>query len=81
MRRLPALAVAAVLLAPVAAVADYYVYCNNNRIEVDSRGPEQMSVGRGTRLCQMGPSFVFLSDAQAYAERRFGGPGRACRCR
>lgn len=74
-----ALAVAA-LFAPAAALADYYVYCANNRIEVDSRNPDQMRSARGSGTCQMGPKFGFLSDAQSFAQRNFGGAGRACSC-
>lgn len=81
MRYLPALALAAAIMVPVAAFADYYVYCANNRIEVDSRNPEQMRSARGSGVCQMGPSFGFLSDAQNFAQRNFGGAGRACSCR
>jgi hypothetical protein len=81
MRHVLAVLAVVVVLAPVAALADYYVYCANNRIEVDSRNPEQMRNARGSGTCQMGPSFGFLSDAQNFAQRNFGGPGRACSCR
>ena len=81
MRRLPAILIAALLLAPATAFANYYVYCANNRIEVDGREPDQMRIARGSGVCQMGPRFGFLSDAQAFAQRNFGGPGRACSCR
>ena len=77
---LAAVAVAA-LLVPVAAHADYYVYCANNRIEVDGRSPEQMRIARGSGVCQMGPKFGFLSSAQDFARNNFGGPGRPCSCR
>ena len=77
---LKALAVA-VLFAPSVALADYYVYCANNRIEVDGRNPDQMRGARGSGVCQMGPKFGFLSDAQSFAQRNFGGAGRACSCR
>lgn len=75
-----ALAMAAVL-APAAAHANYYVYCANNRIEVDSRDPNQMRIARGSGVCQMGPGFGFLSSAQDFARNNFGGPGRPCSCR
>lgn len=75
-----ALAVAAVLV-PAAAHADYYVYCANSRIEVDSRDPNQMRIARGSGVCQMGPKFGFLSSAQDFARNNFGGPGRPCSCR
>lgn len=81
MRRLPALVLAAALLAPATALANYYVYCANGRIEVDGREPDQMRIARGSGVCQMGPRFGFLSDAQSFAQRNFGGPGRACSCR
>ena len=81
MRTLLAAAVAAVLLAPAAALADYYVYCANGRIEVDSRNPQQMRSARGSGTCQMGPKFNYLSDAQSFAQRNFGGAGRSCSCR
>lgn len=69
------------LLAPTAALANYYVYCANSRIEVDSRDPDQMRIARGSGVCQMGPTFGFLSDAQNFAQRNFGGAGRSCSCR
>ena len=69
------------MLTPVAALADYYVYCANGKIEVDSRNPEQMRIARGSGVCQMGPRFGFLSDAQSFAQRNFGGAGRTCSCR
>lgn len=81
MRRLLALSLMALLLAPLPAWADYYVYCANNRIEVDGRNPEQMRIARGSGVCQMGPRFGFLSDAQSFAQRNFGGAGRPCSCR
>jgi len=81
MRYIVAAVAMAALLAPAAALADYYVYCANNRIEVDSRNPEQMASARGSGTCQMGPKFGFLSDAQSFAQRNFGGAGRACSCR
>ncbi len=81
MRILIAATIAAVLLAPTAAFASYYVYCARDRIEVDSRDPNQMRSARGSGVCQMGPTFGFLSDAQNFAQRNFGGAGRACSCR
>lgn len=81
MRTLFAALAVAVVLAPAAALADYYVYCANNRIEVDGRNPEQMRIARGSGVCQMGPRFGFLSDAQTFAQRNFGGAGRTCSCR
>jgi hypothetical protein len=81
MRRLQLALIAAALLAPTAALADYWVYCANNKIEVDGRNPDQMRIARGSGVCQMGPKFGFLSDAQSFAQRNFGGAGRACSCR
>ena len=77
---LAAFAIAAALV-PAAAHADYYVYCANNRIEVDGRSPDQMRIARGSGVCQMGPKFGFLSSAQDFARNNFGGPGRPCSCR
>lgn len=81
MRRLPALAVAAALMVPAAALADYYVYCSHSRIEVDMRDPDQMRIARGTSFCQMGPGFSTRSDAENFARRNFGGAGASCSCR
>lgn len=81
MRKLLALGVLLAGLAPATAFASYYVYCANGRIEVDGRSPEQMRIARGSGVCQMGPAFGFLSDAQSFAQRNFGGAGRACSCR
>jgi hypothetical protein len=80
---MPRLLLAAALLAISAgpALADYYVYCANGRIEVDGRSPEQMRIARGSGVCQMGPRFGFRSDAMTFAQRNFGGEGRACSCR
>lgn len=71
----------AMLLAPLPAFANYYVYCANGRIEVDGREPGQMRIARGSGVCQMGPRFGFASDARSFADRNFGGPGRPCSCR
>ncbi|MES2710192.1 MAG: hypothetical protein V4653_01290 [Pseudomonadota bacterium] len=81
MRVLLAATLALGLLAPATAMASYYVYCARDRIEVDSRDPNQMRIARGSGVCQMGPTFGFLSDAQNFAQRNFGGAGRACSCR
>lgn len=80
MRRL-LLAAAMLALGAAPALADYYVYCANGRIEVDGRNPEQMRSARGSNLCQMGPRFGFRSDAMTFAQRNFGGEGRSCSCR
>ena len=81
MRFAAIIALGAALLAPGTAFADYYVYCANNRIEVDGRNPDQMRIARGSGVCQMGPRFGFRTDAQNFAQRNFGGAGRPCSCR
>jgi hypothetical protein len=77
-----AIAFAGLLLAQQAAAetSHYYVYCANGRIEVESRNPEQMRIARGSGVCMLG-QFNYLSDAQSFAQRNFGGPGRSCSCR
>ena len=81
MTRLAALAVVAVLLAPAAALANYWVYCDRGRISVDSRDLEQMRIARGSSFCPMGPQFGFRSDAENFARRNFGSIGASCSCR
>lgn len=82
MRNIVLGALAAVaMFAPVAAWANYWVYCDSGRIAVESRSPQQMEIARGSSACQIGPTFSFASDAQGWAERNFGGIGRACSCR
>lgn len=78
---LAAALVAVALALPTAALANYYVYCANGKIEVDGRDPDQMRSARGSGVCQMGPRFSYLSDAQEFARKNFGGAGRACSCR
>ncbi len=71
----------AVLISPLAH-ADRYtvsVYCANDKIEVDSRDLEQMRSARGSDVCQFG-QFNFLSSAEDFAEKNFGGKGKACTC-
>jgi hypothetical protein len=63
-----------------AQAASYFVYCANDKIEVDSRNFEQMKSARGSGICQLG-SFDYLSDAQSFAQKNFGGPGGKCSCR
>ena len=68
-------------LTPFAAHASgYYVYCANSKIEVDSRDFAQMKSARGSGICQLG-SFGYLSDAQSFAKKNFGGVGGKCSCR
>lgn len=78
-RRVAALAVAAALLAPAAALADYYVYCASGRIEIDQRDPPEMRSQRGA--CPMSQGFSTRSDAENFARRNFGGVGGSCSCR
>lgn len=58
----------------------YSVYCANEKIEVDSRTPQQMASARGSGTCRL-QSFNYLSDAQSFAQRNFGGVGARCSCR
>ena len=58
----------------------YSVYCANGKIEVDMRTPEQMKSARGSDVCQLG-EFNYLSDAQSFAKKNFGGVGAKCSCR
>lgn len=77
------LAFAALLLAALPAAAQqtrYSVYCANEKIEVDSRTPQQMASARGSGTCRL-QSFSYLSDAQNFAQRNFGGVGARCSCR
>ncbi|MBX3499921.1 MAG: hypothetical protein KF889_10790 [Alphaproteobacteria bacterium] len=82
MRNAIVAAIAIVLLAaPFGAhAAGYYVYCANNKIEVDSRDFNQMKSARGSGICQLS-SFGFRSDAESFAKKNFGGPGKKCSCR
>jgi len=85
----PAIAVAVVmacamvtLVLPSVAQSStkYSVYCANGKIEVDMRTPEQMKSARGSDVCQLG-EFNYLSDAQSFAKKNFGGVGAKCSCR
>jgi hypothetical protein len=58
----------------------YSVYCANGKIEVDMRTFEQMKSARGSDVCQFG-EFNYLSDAQSFAKKNFGGEGARCSCR
>ena len=58
----------------------YSVYCANSRIEIDSRTLEQMKSARGSDVCRFG-EFDYLSDAQSFAQKNFGGAGTSCSCR
>jgi hypothetical protein len=82
MRRLLAGIIAAALTAmPGAARAQsYFVHCANGKIEVDSRNLQQMKTARGSSVCQLG-GFNYLSDAQSFAQKNFGGAGKTCSCK
>jgi hypothetical protein len=62
------------------AQSAYYVYCAGGKIEVDGRSPEQMRSARGSDVCVLS-RFGYLSDAQSFAQKNFGGPGKKCSCR
>ena len=79
MRRTAAFLVAAALMAPVAALADYWVYCASGRIAIDQRDPAEMRTQRGA--CPMSQGFSSRSDAEGFARRNFGGVGGSCSCR
>ena len=64
----------------MAETTHYYVYCASDKIEVDSRSPEQMKIARGSGVCQFA-RFNYLSDAQSFAKKNFGGPGNKCACK
>jgi hypothetical protein len=72
----------AVLIPPSLAQSStkYSVYCANGKIEVDMRSLEQMKSARGSDVCQFG-EFNYLSDAQSFAKKNFGGDGARCSCR
>lgn len=62
-----------------AQAADYKVYCSGTRLEIDSRDWDQMLSARGTPLCKLG-EFSFLSDAEKFLEKNFGGKDKECYC-
>jgi len=81
MRKAIIAGVVAFMAMPFAAWAEsYYVYCASDRIEVDSRDPEQMKIARGSGVCQLS-SFSSRSDAESFAKKNFGGVGGKCSCR
>lgn len=80
---LPALA-ALGILAPTGAMAvTTYVYCINDRIEVDQRTPSQMKSERGhSTICIIGPTFDFGPDAARWVESTLRSKvGGSCSCR
>jgi len=65
------------LSSSLAFAADYYVYCTNGKIEVDTRKPEQMKSARGdSKLVTMG-KFNNKTDADKLA-KKLGGVGTKC---
>lgn len=56
------------------------VYCANGKIEVDNRSLQQMLSARGSNVCQFG-SFSYVSDAENFVKKNFGGVGASCACR
>lgn len=84
-----ALAVSSCLSVPVVSVSavpaaayeiqHYYVYCADDRIEVSMWDLEQMMVRRGSDVCQL-VRYTSYSDALNFAQKNFGGEGKACSC-
>lgn len=62
------------------AMAQYGVFCINNRITTEQWDLAQMRVRHGSNVCQFG-QFGFSSDADNFAQKNFGGKGAACSCR
>lgn len=80
MRHIRVILVLAIVFAASPALADYYVYCANNRVEVTHSDPRQMRIARGSGVCTLG-QFRYLGDAQSFARRNFGGAAARCSCR
>jgi len=57
----------------------YTVYCADDRIEVSFWDLEQMKVRRGSDVCQFA-SYTSYSSALTFAQKNFGGEGKACSC-
>ena len=66
-----------VALSSSLALADYYVYCVNGKIEVDMRDPTQMKSARGSEPTTMG-KFSHRLDAEKLA-KQLGGVGAKCK--
>lgn len=64
---------------PTYEVQRYTVYCADDRIEVSMWDLEQMKVRRGSDVCQF-QSYTSYSDALTFAQKNFGGEGKACSC-
>ncbi|TWT06001.1 hypothetical protein [Reyranella sp. CPCC 100927] len=57
-------------LAPASALAQNYIYCINDRIEVDKRNLKKMQGDRGhSTICMIGPTFDSRYDALAWVEK------------
>ena len=72
------------LLQPAGALAaTTYVYCINDRIEVDQRNMSQMKSDRGhSTICIIGPTFDFGPDAVRWVETNLRSRvGGTCSCR
>ena len=70
---------AALLIAGAAQAGDYNVYCAGTHLEIDSRDWDHMLSARGTPLCKLG-EFNYLSDAEKFVEKNFGGKDKECYC-
>ena len=64
------------LSAQLCLADQYYVYCANGKIEVDSRNPQQMKSARGSGTYVMS-SFNYRTDAEKFA-KQLGGIGASC---
>jgi len=84
MRSIRFVVVLLALLAPGSALAmTTYIYCIENRIEVDPRDPQEMRSDRiDAEICIIGPSFDFGPDATRWVEANLrAGVGGACTCK
>ena len=68
------------IAAPALGQTKYYVYCANNKIEIDMRDPAHMRSARGSDVCMFG-QFGFHTDAQNFVRKNFGASGARCSCR
>ena len=64
------------LTSSLAFAADYYVYCVNGKIEVDTRDAKQMKSARGSEPKTLG-KFNNKTDADKLA-KKLGGVGAKC---
>ena len=62
------------------AQTKYSVYCASGKIEVDMRSFEEMKSARGSDTCKLA-EFNYLSDANSFAQKNFGGVGAKCSCK